>query len=177
MNQGSNLWRPQWREEGQRCWDETNTKSLWRCRVSLKGSRAGPKANVSKEGASCNAVLSDFFLNVWAFLLGFLQSVLSTYTKILLLSVSSLHCFLEDSLWFFIWDSEENSFCCFYHSVAFYNNLCRDHLCKLLCINRLWSHRQCLPSVGLHHLQEWCKGTWNHCCISLLRPHLYVLFI
>lgn len=70
--------------------------------MSLKGSRAGPKANVRKEGASCNAVLSDFFLNVWAFLLVFLQSILSEYAKILLLSVSSLHCFLEDALWSFI---------------------------------------------------------------------------
>ena len=73
--------------------------------MSLKRSRAGPKANVSKEGAiagSCNAILSDFFLNVWALLLVFLQSILSKYAKIVLLSVSSLHCFLEDALWFFI---------------------------------------------------------------------------
>lgn len=122
--------------------------------MSLKRRRAGPKANVSKEGASCNAILSDFFLNVWTFLPVFLQSILSKYAKILLSSVLSLHCFLEDALWPFIRDPEENSLCFFHHSVAFYNKLCGDHLCKLLCINRLQSHRQCLPSVGLHHLQE-----------------------
>lgn len=38
---------------------------------------AVPRANASEEGAICNAILSDFFLNVWAFLLAFLQNVSS----------------------------------------------------------------------------------------------------
>lgn len=66
--------------------------------MSLKHSRAGPKANISMERASCNAILSAFFLNVWAFLLVFLRSILSKCAKILLLSLSSLHCFLKDAL-------------------------------------------------------------------------------
>lgn len=39
--------------------------------MSLKCSRAGLKANARKEGASCNTILSDLFLNEWPFLLVF----------------------------------------------------------------------------------------------------------
>lgn len=63
--------------------------------MSLKCRRPGPKANESKEGASCNAILPDFLLNVGNFLLVFLQIILSKYANPLFLSLSSLHCFLK----------------------------------------------------------------------------------
>lgn len=52
-------------------------------------------------------MLSDFFLNVWAFLLAFLQNVSSKCAKILLLSFLSFHSFLEDIFRSFLCDAEE----------------------------------------------------------------------
>lgn len=134
-----------------RCWDETSTQSFWRCRVSLKCSRAGPEANASKEGASCNTVLSDLFLNEWPFLFVFWQNTLSKCAKILfVLLITSL--FSGRCSWVFSLSSWGSSLCWFHHDVPFYNKLCGDHPCELLCVSSFQSHRQCLPPVRLHHL-------------------------